>query len=195
VDEYRRIDCIYSMEQDLSERVGRINARIGVERDRVPRWKRLADLALRSDSTLREKWRHHRRSRRRSQATVRLGSRGDSCLMPWYAMVVKASGAVPVCCVIQTIDLGNLRQRSLAEIWHGDSFHQVRVQMRRIAAEGEHWQHDPETDTHVSQLCSVGHGKGCFMRNFYYWTDGPFVRRLGGRLSGLRASALNPAIA
>jgi MoaA/NifB/PqqE/SkfB family radical SAM enzyme len=195
VDEYRRIDCIYSMEQDLSERVGRINARIGVERDRVPRWKRLADLALRSDSTLREKWRHHRRSRRRSQATVRLGSRGDSCLMPWYAMVVKASGAVPVCCVIQTIDLGNLRQRSLAEIWHGDSFHQVRVQMRRIAAEGEHWQHDPETDTHVSQLCSVGHGKGCFMRNFYYWTDGPFVRRLGGRLSGLRASALNPATA
>ncbi len=42
---------------------------------------------------------------------------------------------------------------------------------------------------------SVGHGKGCFMRNFYYWTDGPFVRRLGGRLSGLRASALNPATA
>ncbi len=193
VDEYRRIDCIYSMEQDLSDGVGRINARIGVERDRVPHWKRLIDLTLREDCTLREKWRHHWRFRRRQRATVRLGAHGDSCLMPWYSLVVKASGAVPVCCVIQANELGNLNNRSLAEIWRGDSFQQVRVQMRRIAAEGERWQHDPETDTHISRLCSVGQGKGCFMRNFYYWTDGPFVRRLGSSLTGMRTGTLRPA--
>lgn len=195
VDEYRRIDCIYSMEQDLSERVGRINVRIGTERDRIPRWKRLTDLALRGDFTLREKWHHHRKIKRRNEATIRLGGSSDSCLMPWYALVVNANGAVPVCCVIQEKDLGNIRNHQLADIWHGDSFHEVRLQMRRIAAEGAHWQHDPENDTHISRICAVGKGKGCFMRNFYYWTDGSFSNRLGTSISDIRSRTLHPATA
>lgn len=195
VDEYRRIDVIFSMEQDLSVRVHEINARIGAERNRAPRWKQLTDLALRSDFTLREKWRHRQRVRRRRRATPRLLAQGVSCLMPWYALVVKGDGTVPVCCVIQQKELGNVRDRSLTEIWHSASFHQVRDQVRRIVVEGKRWQHNPDTDTHISQFCAEGHGKGCFMRSFYYWTDGPFVRRLGSSISGMRTRTLRPVTA
>jgi MoaA/NifB/PqqE/SkfB family radical SAM enzyme len=195
IDEFRRIDCIHSMEQDLSIQVHEIGARIGAERRQTPGWKRLADLILRSDCSLRDKWRHRRRMKRRRKAAPRVLAQGVSCLMPWYGMVVKGNGVVPVCCVIQEMGLGNVRDHSLAEIWHSTPFQQVRSQIRRIVMDGVDWRLDPEVDTHISEVCGETHGRGCFMRTFYYWTDGPFVRRLGDSVLTLRRAHIQPATA
>src|SRR5436305_6019012 len=67
IDEYRRIEVINSFEQDISEQVTRIGARIGEERKALSTSRRLAKLLLREDFTLREKIGHHR-SRRRLRA-------------------------------------------------------------------------------------------------------------------------------
>jgi MoaA/NifB/PqqE/SkfB family radical SAM enzyme len=185
-DEYRRIDTIFSMEQDLAPEVARVSARIGVERDRLPRWKRLTRLALRPDFTLRQKWRHYRRARRRAAALERLGTHADACLIPWYAMVVKGNGAVPVCCVIQGNELGSIHESPLAAIWNGPAFQETRHQTRRIVAEGPDWQFNGQTDTRISPVCGVNKGRGCFMRTFYYWTDEAFVSRLDHTIARIR---------
>jgi len=185
-DEYRRIDCIFSMEQDLAPLMERVNTRVGADRNRLARWKRLTRLALRRDFTLRQKWRHHCRTKRRTAAIDRMGTHADACLMPWYAMVVKGNGAVPVCCVIQQNELSSIHGRSLAEVWHGEPFRESRDQIRRIAAEGARWQYDEQSDTRVSQVCGVNGGKGCFMRTFYYWTDAAFVSRLDRTITRIR---------
>ncbi len=101
VDEYRRIRGIYSLEQDVSQRLVDVERRLGAERNQLSVFKRLVGLARRRDFSTGEKWRHHWRMRRRSQVQKMFQTGDDPCIMPWYTMTVRADGTVPICCVLQ----------------------------------------------------------------------------------------------
>ncbi|HSU80907.1 MAG TPA: radical SAM protein, partial [Thermoanaerobaculia bacterium] len=85
IDEYRKIDVINSFEQDISEQVTQIGARIGEERKALSTPRRLAQTLLRDDFTLREKIDHYR-SRRRVQAIKAANEGlGTHCLIGWHS--------------------------------------------------------------------------------------------------------------
>jgi MoaA/NifB/PqqE/SkfB family radical SAM enzyme len=166
--------------------VGEIDRRIGMERAEKSFLRRLIDLSRRRDLSWKEKWRHHWAIRHRNRALDTLRRIDDSCLMPWYALVARANGDVPVCCVLQGKVLGSLRQRSLKDIWHGEAFEGARRQLHRILEEGEAWHHDPGSDTAIESMCAPKREAFCFMRNFFYCLDIPFLHRLHTAVAGVR---------
>lgn len=179
-DEYRKVLSIHSFEQDLSGALGRIEGRLGERRGARSPLRRLGELAARRDATWAEKWRHHWRMKRRLRVLEDLGQRDDHCLMPWYTATVRADGSVPVCCVLQTTSLGNVRDRPLGEIWHGEGFGRARTQIRRAMAEGAAWRFDPGADADIQPSCSPSapEAQPCPFRSFFYVEDRRFVGRL-----------------
>ena len=190
VDEYRRIRGIHSLEQDLASGLVEIERRLGSERDRRTRARRLFDLVRRRDFTLGEKWRHHRRMRRRARVQAILGTGDDPCVMPWYTLTVRADGSVPTCCVLQGSGAERLEGRGLAGIWYGEKMDRLRSQMRRLIAEGSVWRFDPERDTEVRSMCSCAHPRAgrCHIRSFYYCWDLAFFRSLRKLAAALDAT-------
>ena len=177
-DEYRRIACINSFEQDLSSRVAAMNRRVGARRGSLPR--RVVRFLRRDDWPLAEKVGHLRREvRRRHHAR---GTRGlDSyCTIGWHSMVIRTTGAVAPCCILQGKELGNVYRQSVREVWHGEAYQRFRAELSRILREREAWRPDPESDRTVDGLCGT---KGaCPVATFYFAEDVPFVRGLAETL-------------
>ena len=69
-----------------------------------------------------------------------LGAAKSVCTLPFYSMVVNATGTVSACCVDwkNELILGDLSRQTLDEIWDSEGFNSFRVQMlqgrRRISA-------------------------------------------------------------
>lgn len=181
VDEYRSVGSIASFEQDLAPRLHEVNARLHEERTRKGRLARLRELVTRRDFTLRQKLAHV--GRRRALARLRpLADAADaSCIVGWHSMVVRGSGVVAPCCILQGGALGDVGTQSLREIWYGERYASFRRQLRRIRQERAGWSHDPGTDDVVVPMCATKGASGCSMATFYYEEDAAFLEGLAAR--------------
>jgi len=179
IDRYRTIGAINSFEQDLTERVAAMNQRIRLSPLRA------AAGFLGDDSTLIEKAALVRDKLR--QRLARAASRGleSYCLIGWHSLLVRTTGEIAPCCILQGKQLGNVYRQSVREVWHGEAYAQFRTELSRILREGAAWRHDPEVDRTVDHLCG-GQG-GCPIATFYYQQDVPFLRALNRGLERLRA--------
>ena len=174
-DEYRRIRAVDTFEQDLRERVAAMNAELHQERSRRSLLSRATALLGDGNFTFRERWDHFWSIRRASAIDRRIASLDIPCIIGWYSMVVRTSGEVGGCCILQGKRLGNVYQESLDQVWRGEAYESFRQELRRIMLEREAWQVSP-TDRIVEPLCG-GKTAHCPI-NFYYREDAAFVEAL-----------------
>jgi MoaA/NifB/PqqE/SkfB family radical SAM enzyme len=171
-DEYARIGAIHSFEQDLSGRVAEMQRRSTAGRGGAAG--KAGRLLLRDDLTLPEKadalW-----SGLRSKMTARAGQGLESyCLIGWHSMVIRTTGMVAPCCILQGKELGNVYRQSVRDVWHGEAYNRFRAELSRILREGRSWQHDTARDQTVDALCGA---KGaCPVGTFFYEPDIRFRR-------------------
>lgn len=171
-DEYLRIGGINSFEQDLSGRVAEMNRRLSSGRGGT--LGKASRLLRRDDLTLPEKassfW-NGVRARLAGRASRGLES---SCLIGWHSMVIRTTGSVAPCCILQGKELGNVYRQSVREVWHGEAYARFRAELARILREGAAWKHDEATDRTVDSMC--GMKGGCPVGTFYYEPDILFRR-------------------
>lgn len=178
VDEYRRITIIESYEQDIRPALAEINARLDAERNRRGRIARLAHLITRRDLTLREKLAHRKKIamlRRMDRETAGLD---DPCLIGWHSLLIRVSGIVAPCCILQASPLGNIYKQSLKDVWYGPEYAQFRAELTRIIRERRTWQHDAASDRTVIAMCGRHGAESCPIKSFYYRPDVPFIQAL-----------------
>lgn len=179
IDGYRTIGCINSFEQDLSSRVAAMNERIGAGPPVLGRLQRLARLLPRDGFTVRDSLAHLRdRLRYRLASRAGAGTPGmeNACMIGWHSMLIRTTGAVAPCCILQGKELGNVYRQSIQEVWQGEGYRRFRAELSRILRQGSSWEHDPENDQTVDAMC--GAGKGCPVATFFYEKDVRFVRSL-----------------
>jgi MoaA/NifB/PqqE/SkfB family radical SAM enzyme len=188
IDEFRTIAAVNSFEQDLSGRVAEMSHRLGAERSGVSLPRKAARFLLRDGFTLPEKVGHFQerlRMRRSSRASQGLDS---YCLIGWHSMVIRTTGAVAPCCILQGKELGNVYRQTVREVWHGEPYNRFRAELSRILREGPGWKHDESADRTVDSLCGVK--DACPVGTFYYKPDVTFLRSFNGVLrDGLTPSA------
>ena len=188
IDEFRRIANIGSLERDLSADLSVILKRVSDERRAQPLVKRLLKFVTREGS-LREKVTHHLRSRRNARADQATAGFDAACIMGWYSMLIRSSGVVAPCCILQHKQLGHIMRDSAAHIWRGAEYQEFRKELTRIIALRREWHHSDEKT--VEAVCSVAGTDLCPMKSFYFVRDVPFVTGLNGEFSNV-ARALNP---
>lgn len=186
VDEYRKISCINSFEQDLSERVNEMNRRVGAERSSSP-LRRAARFLLRDDFTLPEKVDHFWKKAKAKRANHANLGLDDYCLIGWHSMLIRTTGTVAPCCILQGKELGNVYKQSVKDVWHGEAYKDFRRELTRIMRERERWQYDEATDKTVDGLC--GKKNGCPIASFYYWPDVRFMRSFNESVKRLEEGA------
>ena len=176
IDEYRRIASIESYEQDISPMVAAMSGRLDRERRARGSLARMARLVTRRDLSWREKIGHRRRiaaSREVDRATAGLG---DPCIIGWHSMLIRTSGLVAPCCILQGNVLGNVFKQSVADVWNGEPYTRFRRELSRIMREGAEWK--PDGDQTVVPLCASRSGDVCPIRSYYYRPDIPFIQGL-----------------
>ena len=183
IDEYRRIDVVNSFEQDISERVTRIGVKLGQERKALPAVRRIGRLVARKDFSLGEKIAHARKRRERDRVLAANAGLDTHCLIGWHSMLVRPTGLVAPCCLIQGAELGNVYRQSIREIWYGEPYNRFRAELSRIMRARMAWEHDPETDKTVTPLC--GPKGNCPIGTFYYYPDTRFVRDFDAKVRSL----------
>lgn len=171
-DEYLRIGGINSFEQDLSVRVAEMNRRLSSGRGGA--LGKASRLLLRDDLTLPEKAESFRDGLRAKLAARARRGLESSCLIGWHSMVVRTTGTVAPCCILQGKELGNVYRQSVREVWHGEAYARFRAELVRILRQGSAWKHDEATDRTVDSMC--GMKGGCPAGTFYYEPDVPFLR-------------------
>ena len=171
-DEYLRIAGINSFEQDLSNRVAEMNRRLSSGRGGA--LGKASRLLLRDDMTLPEKADSFRSGLRAKLASRASRGLESSCLIGWHSMVIRTTGTVAPCCILQGKELGNIYQQSVRDVWHGEAYTRFRSELVRILRQGVSWKHDEAADQTVDSLC--GMKGGCPVGTFYYQPDIPFLR-------------------
>ena len=179
-DEFRTIVSISSYEQDITGAIGAITTRLHEERQAEGRIQHWLALLARSDFSLREKIAHTWRMRT-TRKTAETASLAESCIIGWYSLVLRTSGTVAPCCILQGQQIGDIFKESLHDVWHGPGFQRLRLELTRIMKRPADWEHDVATDQHVQPGCG-GKTANCPIRNFYYNGDVPFVRAFQDRL-------------
>jgi MoaA/NifB/PqqE/SkfB family radical SAM enzyme len=179
-DGYRTIDVIGSFEQDLRPRVAAMNAELHQERVDRSFLSRAREFFDQSDFTLTQKWRHHWRVRRSREVERRTEGHATSCVIGWYSMVVRTSGEVGPCCILQGKPLGNVYRQSLDEVWNSEGYVAFRNELTRMMREGPAWETSP-SDRYVEKLCG-GSTAFCPIVDFYFRTDVGFMEGLQGVL-------------
>ena len=185
IDEFRCIGSIESYEQDLSTRLLEMRRRIG--RDRPRGWQRAVRFATRRDIAWPAKLAHFARVQQQRHAERANQGRHGYCLIGWHSLLIRTTGEIAPCCILQGKSLGNVYRQSLAEVWHGEGYAQFRRELSRILRERESWALDAASDRTVETMCGQ-HG-ACPIATFYYWPDVRFVRALQRRLDAMPAPA------
>ena len=180
VDEYRRITSIESFESNIRPMLAEMNARLDAERRSHGTFARLLHLATRSDLTLREKLAHRRRVAAMRRVDRQTAGLDESCIIGWHSMLVRTSGVVAPCCILQGAPLGNVYQHSLREVWYGEEYAQFREELARIIRAGDDWTHDSQSDRTVVAMCGGKGSEVCPIKSFYYRPDIAFMRELAG---------------
>ncbi|MEO6258997.1 MAG: radical SAM/SPASM domain-containing protein, partial [Thermoanaerobaculia bacterium] len=178
IDEFRRIASIESYEQDIQPMLGEISARLEGERRKRGAVRRLVHLATRRDLTLRQKLAHRRRlaALRRQEAAT--SGMDDSCVIGWHSMLIRTSGVVAPCCILQGAPLGNVFEQSVSEVWFGERYARFRSELSRILQAPAEWEYDAVTDQTVVAMCGRKGSAGCPIKSFYYRPDVDFMRQL-----------------
>jgi MoaA/NifB/PqqE/SkfB family radical SAM enzyme len=175
-DGYRTIDVINSFEQDLRPRVAAMNAELHQERMDRSLVTRARDFLDRSDFTLAQKLRHHQRVKKMRETERATAGLSTSCLIGWYSMVVRTSGEVGPCCILQGKPIGNVYRQSLDDVWSGEGYAAFRAELHRMMNEGASWEVAPG-DRFVEKLCG-GTGAFCPISDFYFRNDVAFMGEL-----------------
>jgi MoaA/NifB/PqqE/SkfB family radical SAM enzyme len=186
IDEYRKISVINSFEQDLTERVNALNSRLAAERNQAGTVKRAARFLLRGDYTLAEKIAHYRKRASLAKTLEANKDLESYCLIGWHSMLVRTTGTVAPCCILQGKELGNVYKQSIRDVWHGETYRQFRAELSRIMREGPGWKSDPSDKT-VDGMCAAKNG--CPISTFYYWPDVRFMHSFNESLKRLEAGA------
>ena len=190
VDEYRKIDIVNSFEQDISGRVAQIGVKLGRERSEQSTARRLIHLVTRDDFTLREKVDHFRRLRGLRKVREANEGLGTYCLIGWHSMLVRSTGLVAPCCLLQGSELGNVYRQSVRDVWYGEPYQRFRAELARIMRSAMAWEHDAEKDKTVTPLC--GPKGGCPVGSFYYYPDSPFLRTFNRTVRSLETPPESP---
>ncbi len=178
IDEYRRIAIIDSYEQDIRPQLAEMNARLVAERQALGTLGRLAHFVTRRDVPLVQKIQHHRRVAKLQKIDRELAGLDEPCLIGWHSLVVRTTGMIAPCCILQASPLGNIFKQSLREVWYGDDYARFRRELSRIIRERNAWSHDAEADRTVVPMCGGKAAEVCPIKSFYYRTDVPFVRAI-----------------
>lgn len=188
VDEFRRVAVVNSYEQDISLRVQEISSKLTAERHAKSSLTRLASFLTRDDFSLREKLAHRRRFAAQRELERHLEGLEEHCIIAWHSLVIRTSGMVAPCCILQGSELGNIYRQPLSEVWHGETFSRLRGELTRIMRQGRDWSHDPAADRVVVPMCGLkgGDDEICPIRSFYFRPDVPFMKGLNARLAELR---------
>ncbi len=178
IDEYRRIAIIDSYEQDIRPMLAEMNARIMAERTARGTFGRLAHFVTRRDVPLVQKIQHHCRVAKLQKIDRELAGLDEPCLIGWHSLVVRTTGMIAPCCILQAAPLGNIFRQSLREVWYGEEYARFRRELSRIIHERGDWEHDAAGDKTVVPMCGGKAAEVCPIKSFYYRTDVPFVRAI-----------------
>jgi MoaA/NifB/PqqE/SkfB family radical SAM enzyme len=178
IDEYRRIAIIDSYEQDIRPQLAEMNARITAERSARGTFGRLAHFVTRRDVPLAQKIQHHRKVAKLQKIDREIAGLDEPCLIGWHSLVVRTTGMIAPCCILQASPLGNIFKQPLREVWFGEEYARFRRELSRIIRERAAWSHDAEADRTVVPMCGGKSAEVCPIKSFYYRTDVPFVRAI-----------------
>jgi MoaA/NifB/PqqE/SkfB family radical SAM enzyme len=178
VDEYRRIAIIDSYEQDIRPQLAEMNARLVAERQALGTIGRLAHFVTRRDVPMVQKIQHHRKVAKLQKIDREIAGLDEPCLIGWHSLVVRTTGMIAPCCILQASPLGNIFKQSVREVWYGEDYARFRGELSRIIHERAEWSHDAEADRTVVPMCGGKSAEVCPIKSFYYRTDVPFVRAI-----------------
>ena len=182
IDEFRRIASISSYEQDIVPQVREITGRLSVERRSRGRVANLLHFMTRRDFTMREKVAHHRRLAALRAAERDTAGLDEPCIIGWHSMVIRTTGVVAPCCILQASPLGNVFQQSVRDVWYGGPYARFRHELARIMHAGKDWSGEPgET---VVPMCAGQGSETCPIKSYYFKPDVEFLRELNGVVSG-----------
>jgi MoaA/NifB/PqqE/SkfB family radical SAM enzyme len=182
VDEYRRIQIIDSYEQDIRPLVGEMNARLDTERRARGGFARLAHLALRGDLTWRQKLAHRRKIAAAREIERETAGLDEPCIIGWHSMLLRTSGVVAPCCILQGAPLGNVYQQSVRDVWYGEGYTRFRAELSRIMRAGDAWEPDAAADKTVVGMCGGKGSEVCPIKSFYFKPDIAFMKELSSTL-------------
>jgi MoaA/NifB/PqqE/SkfB family radical SAM enzyme len=194
-DEFRRITSIESFERDVRPGLEAIVGRLSRERSLRPLGARLTRFVSRDDVGFTENVRHFFRMRLGSLSDRLTREFLDTCIIGWYALVVRTNGDVAPCCILQGKSLGNIYRQSLREIWYGDDYKEFRSELRTLFDEPQ-----AHGGRFIEPMCGRGDGvERCPIKSFYFRPDVAFTRRLQsdtapGARDGKRANSLAPRV-
>jgi MoaA/NifB/PqqE/SkfB family radical SAM enzyme len=177
IDEYRRIASIESYEQDIRPALAEINARLDKERRKRGPIARLARLVTRRDLTWREKLAHRRRVAELRRIERDTAGLDEPCIIGWHSMLIRVSGTVAPCCILQAAPLGNVYKNSIREVWMGEDFVRFRRELSRIIHSRDGWEPGGDDRTVVA-MCGGKGSEVCPIKSFYFKPDVDFMRRL-----------------
>jgi hypothetical protein len=159
--------------------------RLAAERRSRGFLRKALDFARRSDFTLAEKLRHRKRLREDVRLSNAAKQIDDACVIGWYSMVVRSTGEVAPCCILQAKSSGNIFRQSLADVWRSDAYDSFRGELASIIRGGSQWLPDG-TEKVVDTFCGKRGTFLCPMRSFYYLRDEEFIREVGELFQSMR---------
>lgn len=181
IDEFRRITSIESFESDIRPMLAEMSARLDADRRARGPLARLLHLVTRRDLKLREKLAHRRRVADMRRVDRETAGLDEPCIIGWHSMLVRTSGVVAPCCILQGAPLGNVYQQSLRDVWYGRGYTKFRAELARIMQAGNAWEHDASDGT-VVPMCGSKGSEVCPIKSFYFRPDVEFMKELGAAL-------------
>ncbi|HEY0141270.1 MAG TPA: radical SAM protein [Thermoanaerobaculia bacterium] len=173
-DEFRHIRNISSYEYDISADIAALVHDLSAARRAQPLARRAVNFLRRPDA-LRAKLAHFVRMQLRYRRERHVADYDDACIIGWYSMLVRSTGDVGPCCILQGKRLGNIMEKSVTDIWYGQAYQTFRTELNRIRAARHAW--TPEgTETITEGGCGLA--GPCPMRSYYYRSDDAFAREL-----------------
>lgn len=170
-DEFRLIGNIASYEFDLTPDIDALIHRLANERNERG-FGAKAVAFLRRPEPLRDRLRHFLKMRANVRSAAASSEVDDACVIGWYSMVVRSTGDVAPCCILQHRRLGNVMHESLESVWRGEGFATLRQELSAIIRAADSWELNGEERV-VDRGCALN--GTCPMRSYYYRRDMPFV--------------------
>lgn len=69
---------------------------------------------------------------RTQRGLYNLGNNKILCIVPWVHTLINPDGVVYACCSMYSRKLGNIRAKSISEIWQDEPYRKLRQQMRKL---------------------------------------------------------------
>ncbi|HXI14335.1 MAG TPA: radical SAM protein [Thermoanaerobaculia bacterium] len=110
----------------------------------------------------------------------------EFCIIGWHSMLIRSSGSVAACCILQGSDLANVFKHSISEVWAGPAYKQFRNELADIIRKADDWKADPATHRTVGANCGKGTVDPCPIRSFYYSPDADFLQDFNQAIPALR---------